>query len=64
MDFDFKKPLHILALIILSLSIFLIFVLPIMTFFILQNMPNFIEEVNISEIVAIQSQLIIIGVFI
>jgi membrane protease YdiL (CAAX protease family) len=64
MDFNFKNPLHILALIILSLSFFMIFVLPIMTFFVLQNMPNYLEEVNISEIVAIQSQIIIIAVFI
>jgi len=64
MDFDFKNPLHILALIILSISFFLIFVLPIMTFFVLQDMPNYLEEVDISEIVALQSQIIIIAVFI
>jgi hypothetical protein len=42
----------------------MIFILPIMTFFVLQDMPNFLEDVNISEIVALQSQIIIIAVFI
>jgi len=64
MDFNFQKPLHILALIILIISFILIFVLPIITFFVLQDMPQLLEEVNISEAVALQSQLIIIAVFI
>jgi membrane protease YdiL (CAAX protease family) len=64
MDFDIKKPSHILAFFILIISFILIFVLPVMTFFVMQDMPQLLEQVNISESVAIQSQLIIIAVFI
>ena len=64
MDFNFQKPLHILALIILIISFILIFILPALTFFVLLDMPQLLEEINISESVAVLSQLIVIAIFI
>ncbi len=64
MDFNFQKPLHLLALIILIISFIMVFVLPVITFFVLLDRPQLLEDINISESVAIQSQLILIAIFI
>jgi membrane protease YdiL (CAAX protease family) len=64
MDFNYQKLSHIFVFILLLLSFLLIFVLPIVTFFILLESPFLIDNINISEAVAVQSQLIVIAVFI
>ncbi len=45
-------------------SYYLIFIIPIITFFILIDSPHLIENLQISEIVALESQLLVIAVFI
>lgn len=64
MDFKFDKPSHIFALLLLIGCFFLIFIIPIITFFILIDSPTLIENLQISEIVALESQLLVIAVFI
>ena len=64
MDFSIEKPSHIFALLLLILSFFLIFVLPIATFFILLDAPQLLENIDVSEATAIQWQLVVIAVFI
>jgi membrane protease YdiL (CAAX protease family) len=64
MDFKFNKPLHIFALLLLLGCFFLIFIFPIITFFILTDSPQLIENLEISEIVALESQLLVIAIFI
>lgn len=64
MDFNAGKPSHIFALLILILGIFFIFVLPIVTFFILLDSPQLLESIDVSEVSAIASQLLVIAVFI
>ena len=64
MDFNFGKPSHVLALLLLIGGFFLIFVLPIITFILMINYPNLFETIEISESIAIQSQLILIAIFI
>lgn len=64
MDFNFKKPSHIFALLILLISFFLIFVLPIITFIIALDANQLLETMDIPEIIAIQSQLLVIAIFI
>lgn len=64
MDFKFDKPSHIFALLLLLGCFFLIFIFPIITFFILIDSPQLIENLDISEIVALESQLLVIAVFI
>jgi len=64
MDFKFEKPSHIFALLLLIGCFFLIFIIPIITFFILIDSPLLIEDLEISEIVALESQLLVIAVFI
>lgn len=64
MDFKFDKPSHIFALLLLLGCFFLIFIFPIITFFILIDSPQLIENLEISEIVALESQLLVIAIFI
>ena len=64
MDFSFKKPSHILALLILLISFFLIFLLPIITFILAFDTNQLLDTIDIPEIVAIQSQLLVIAIFI
>ena len=64
MDFKFEKPSHIFALILLLISFFLIFLLPIITFIIALDTTQLLDTIDIPEIVAIQSQLLVIAVFI
>jgi membrane protease YdiL (CAAX protease family) len=64
MDFKFEKPSHIFALFLLLLSIILIFILPLFTFFIALDAAKLLETVDIPEIVAVQSQLLVIAIFI
>ena len=64
MDFNVGKLSHIFALLLLIGSFLLIFILPIITFFILTDSPYLIENINISETVALLSQLPVILVFI
>ena len=64
MDFKFEKPSHIFSLLLLIGCFFLIFIIPIITFFILIDSPQLIENLEISEIVALESQLLVIAVFI
>ena len=64
MDFKFNKPSHIFALLLLLGCLFLIFIFPIITFFILVDSPQLIENLEISEIVALESQLLVIAIFI
>ena len=63
MDFSYEKPSHIFALLLLFISIFFVFVLPITTFILFYG-TDYIDEINISEISAILSQIIVIAVFI
>ena len=64
MDFSAERPSHILALLLLIASFLLIFVLPIVTFFALLDSPQLLENIDISEISAIASQLVVIATFI
>jgi len=64
MDFNAGKLSHIFALLILILGILFIFVLPIVTFFILLDSPQLLESIDVSEVSAIASQLLVIAVFI
>ena len=64
MDFNAQKPSHIFALLLVIGSIVLIFVFPIITFFMSLDAAQLIESIDIPEIVAIQSQLLVIAVFI
>ncbi|KYK23056.1 hypothetical protein AYK21_06620 [Thermoplasmatales archaeon SG8-52-2] len=64
MDFNAGKPSHIFALLLLIGSFLLIFILPIITFFFIMDSPNLIENLNISELSAFTSQLLVIAVFI
>lgn len=64
MDFNFEKLSHIFVLLLLLISFFLIFLLPIITFFIALDTTKLLDTVDIPEIVAIQSQLLVIAVFI
>jgi len=64
MDFKFDKPSHIFTLLLLLGCFFLIFIFPIITFFILIDSPQLIENLEISEIVALESQLLVIAIFI
>lgn len=63
MDFSLEKPSHILALLLLIGSILFIFVLPIVTFIVFYG-SDYLTEITITEISAIISQLLVIGVFI
>ena len=63
MDFNTNKPSHIFALLLLIFSIFFIFILPIATFIIFYG-TDYLNEINISEISAIISQILVISVFI
>lgn len=64
MDFKINNPSHIFAALLLLGSFLLIFGLPIMTFLYLIESPVSIENLSISEIAAIGSQLFVIAVFI
>ncbi len=64
MDFKFEKPSHIFALLLLLISFFLIFLLPIFTFLIALDTTKLLDTIDIPEIVAIQSQLLVIAIFI
>ena len=64
MDFNAEKPSHILALLLLIGSFILILVFPIITFFMSLDTTQLIESIDIPEIVAIQSQLVVIAIFI
>jgi membrane protease YdiL (CAAX protease family) len=64
MDFKFNRPSHIFALLLLLGCLFLIFIFPILTFFILNDSTQLIENLEISEIVALESQLLVIAIFI
>lgn len=64
MDFNFEKPSHIFSLLLLIASFLFIFVLPIVTFFVLLDSPQLLESIDISEASAIGSQLLVIAVFI
>lgn len=64
MDFDSGKISHILALLMLIGSFIFIFVLPIISFFVLLDSPQLLESISISETSAIISQMIVIAVFI
>lgn len=64
MDFKFDKPLHIFALLLLIGGFFLIFIIPMITFFLMIDTPNLINNLEISEIVALESQLLVIAIFI
>lgn len=63
MDFSPSKPAHILAFLFLLGSVLFIFILPIVTFIVFYN-TDYISNITISEISAIISQMIVIGVFI
>jgi len=56
MDFKFGKPLHIVAFLLLIADLFLILVLPVITFFIFIDIQNIV----IPEIVALITQLFVI----
>lgn len=60
MDFKFDKPSHIFALLLLIGSFFLIFVIPIITFFILIDSSQLIENLEIPEFITIVTQLFVI----
>ncbi|KYK30566.1 MAG: hypothetical protein AYK22_03595 [Thermoplasmatales archaeon SG8-52-3] len=64
MDFKFDKPSHIFALILLLISFILIFILPIFTFIISIDTNELLDTIDIPEIVAVQSQLLVIAIFI
>lgn len=64
MDFKFEKPSHIFALLLVLISFFLIFFLPVFTFFVALDTNQLLDTVDIPEIVAIQSQLLVIAIFI
>ena len=64
MDFNVEKPSHILALLLLIGSFILIFAFPIITFFMSLDTAQLLETIDIPEIVAIQSQLLVIAIFI
>ena len=64
MDFKFDKPLHIFALLLLIGGFFLIFIIPMITFFLMIDTPNLINNLEISEIVALESQLLVIAIFV
>jgi membrane protease YdiL (CAAX protease family) len=64
MDFKPDKPKHIFALLLLLISFFLIFILPISTFILALDTNRILDTINIPEIVAIQSQLLVIAIFI
>lgn len=64
MDFNSGKFSHILALLMLIGSFIFIFVLPIVSFFVLLESPQLLESISISETSAIISQIIVIAVFI
>ena len=64
MDFNSGKFSHILALLMLIGSFIFIFVLPIVSFFVLLDSPQLLESISISETSAIISQIIVIAVFI
>ena len=64
MDFKIDKPSHIFALLLVLVSFFLIFLLPIITFIIALDTNQLIETIDIPEIIAIQSQLLVIAIFI
>jgi len=62
MDFSIEKPSHIFALILLILSFGILFILPVYTFIILYESPNLLEDINISETLAILDQLILFSI--
>jgi membrane protease YdiL (CAAX protease family) len=64
MDLRLEKPSHVFAVILLVLSFILFFVLPIYTFIVIQIFPDIIENIEITESIAIQTQLIVIASFI
>jgi len=64
MDFKINNPAHIFSLLLLIGSFLLIFAIPILTFFILIDSPLLMEDLVISEVVALGSQLIVIAIFI
>ncbi len=64
MDFNIGKASHIFAFLLLIGSFLFIFILPIVTFFILLDSPQLLETIEISEATAIQSQLLVIAIFI
>jgi len=60
MDFKFEKPSHIFALLLIIGTFFLIFIIPIITFFILIDSTQLIENLEIPEVITIVTQLFII----
>jgi len=64
MDFKIGNPSHIFAALLLLGSLLLIFGIPILTFFILIDSPISMENLAISEIVALGGQLLVIAIFI
>jgi membrane protease YdiL (CAAX protease family) len=64
MDFNSGKPSHIFAFLLLIGSFLLIFAVPIVTFFAVINSPQLIEDLDVSEISAFISQLLVIFVFV
>lgn len=64
MDLNLEKPSHIFAVILLILSIIVFFILPIYTFIVIQKSPELIENIEISESIAVISQIITIASFV
>jgi membrane protease YdiL (CAAX protease family) len=64
MDFNIKKGSHIFAFLLLIAGFLFIFILPIVSFFVLLDSPQLLESIEISESTAIQSQLLVIAIFI
>jgi membrane protease YdiL (CAAX protease family) len=64
MEINIGKSSHILAIIILLVGFILVFVSPIVTYFMVLNSPQLIQEIEISEYTAILSQLILMAVLV
>ena len=64
MEIDIGKSSHILAIIILIAGFILVFVSPIVTYFMVLNSPQLIQDIKISEFTAIFSQLILMAVLV
>jgi membrane protease YdiL (CAAX protease family) len=64
MDFSIEKPSHIFAFILLIISFGILFILPVFTFIVLYGSPHLLEEINISETMAIIDQLILLSILI
>lgn len=62
MDFNIKKPLHILALILLAITFIIIIVIPILTFIGMFPSTQSIEIQEISESIRLISEIIILVV--